>query len=181
MKGDVFIAFNQMVEEQMGIACWEALLNDVKPSSGGVYTSVNRYDDSELSALIAALSTMKSIPQAILIENFGFYLFSILNKKYAVFTEQKVDFFSFLASIDGVIHREVKKLFPDTQLPEIRCLTSSDTAMSLSYRSSRKLCLLAEGLIRGAAKHYQVNYVLDHKQCMHNGHEECLFDLRLQQ
>ncbi|MGH1441706.1 MAG: heme NO-binding domain-containing protein [Cellvibrionaceae bacterium] len=179
MKGDVFVAFNQMVEEQMGIDCWEALLDEVQPKSGGIYTSVARYDDAELLSLISTLSEMKSIPQSVLIEGFGFYLFDELNKKHGVFTQQQPDFFGFIASIDDVIHREVKKLYPETQLPEIKCLASDDKVMQLSYQSPRKLCLLAEGLIRGSAKYYDVDYTLEHQQCMQDGHENCLFTLSL--
>lgn len=174
MKGEIFIAFNQMVEDQIGIDCWEQLLAKVKPLSGGVYTSVEAYPDSELFSLVGVLSELTEVPSEELIEQFGVYLFGTLNAKYPIFTQQQSDFFSFINSIDGVIHREVKKLFNTTNLPSLTCRQINQHQLELVYRSPRKLCFLAEGLIRGAAKYYQTQYRLEHKQCMHQGCDHCL-------
>jgi hypothetical protein len=40
MKGVIFIAFNKMVEDHVGIDTWERLLNEVIPKSDSIYTSV---------------------------------------------------------------------------------------------------------------------------------------------
>jgi len=177
MKGVVFIAFNQMVEDQSGIDTWERLLETVTPLSGGVYTSVENYPDSELFSMVEALSKIVGIPIPTLIEQFGAYMFGVLNKKYPLFSKQQKDFFSFIKSIDGVIHQEVKKLYDNPNLPNLDCKEIDPNTLAVTYRSPRKLCFLAEGLIRGAAKHYQVNYSLSHDLCMHDGHDRCLLML----
>lgn len=175
MKGEVFLAFNQMVEDQLGIDCWEDLLVKVNPESQGIYTSLEAYKDEELFDLVTALSEFTAQPKEVLIEQFGEYLFKSLNIKYPIFTEQQPDFFSFIKSVDGVIHREVKKLYQTKNLPSLSCDQIDKTTLHVDYRSPRKLCVLAEGLIRGSAQHYNTPYVLKHVECMHKNSERCLF------
>lgn len=179
MKGVVFIAFNQMVEDQVGIDVWEKILAQVMPETEGIYTSIEEYPDSELFNLVGALSDTVNVPVPTLVESFGEYLFGILNKKYPIFTEQKADFFSFIESIDGVIHKEVRKLYENPNLPKLECERVDDKNLNVIYTSPRKLCFLAEGLIRGAAKHYQVEYSLEHPQCMHRGDDHCLLQIAI--
>ncbi|ODS23397.1 hypothetical protein AB835_08915 [Candidatus Endobugula sertula] len=179
MKGAVFIAFNQMIEEQVGVAVWEQLLDEVNPESGGVYTSVEDFPDEELFALVGKLSEIANQPIETLVESFGFYLFDFLNQKYPIFSESESDFFSFLKSIDSVIHKEVRKLYNNANLPELDCEQKSENILIMRYQSPRKLCLLAEGLVRGAAKHYQVEYSLDHKTCLHKGDSCCTFNVQI--
>lgn len=177
MKGVVFTILNQMVEEKLGLECWEAVLAAVKPESQGVYTSVEDYSDEELFALVTQVSEISDIPVPTLVESFGEYLFGELNRKYPLFTEQQPDFFSFLHSIDDVIHQEVRKLYESPNLPSLTCEQVDEHTLRMRYESPRKLCLLAEGLIRGAAKHYGVDYELDHQKCMHRGDDHCMFHI----
>ena len=173
MKGAVFIALNQMVEEQIGLDSWESLLSTVKPASQGIYISVEDYPDEELFSLVTTLSEFANIPMETLVESFGSYLFDVLNSKYPIFSQQQATFFEFLESIDGVIHKEVKKLYESANLPTLDCERIDDYTMKMVYTSPRKLCLLAEGLIRGAARYYQVEYQLTHPVCMHKGSDHC--------
>jgi predicted hydrocarbon binding protein len=179
MKGIIFITLNKMVEDTAGITAWESILAEVKPSSGGIYTSVEDYSDEEIFALVAAASSQLDIPAENLVEAFGEYLFDKLNQKYPTFTQQKDNFLGFIETVDGVIHKEVRKLYSNTLLPELMHSYNKDSSMNLVYRSPRKLCLLAEGLIRGAAKYYKTEYSLEHHTCMHNGADQCEFLIRV--
>ena len=62
--------------------------------------------------------------------------------------------FTFLASIDGHIHVEVRKLYPDAELPRFECRMLGPSQMEMIYTSSRPFADLAEGLIVGCAKHF---------------------------
>ncbi len=46
--------------------------------------------------------------------------------------------------------------------------------MTISYRSPRKLCALAKGIVRGAAAHYKVDITISEESCMLRGNPECL-------
>ena len=62
--------------------------------------------------------------------------------------------FEFLERIEDYIHVEVRKLYPEAELPSFACDTSEPGHLSLTYRSTRPFAVLAEGLIRGCVAHY---------------------------
>lgn len=178
MKGIVFTSFNEMIEEEMGMTVWDRILKEVKPDSLGIYTAVEDYDDQELFDLVSALSEITKISVNDLVKYYGNYLFSVLIKKYPVFTENADDYFQFLESIDNVIHKEVEKLYLNPNLPKLTCKRIDDKTLQMRYESPRKLCRLAEGLIQGAASHYSEEYLLDHEKCMHDGADYCELIIR---
>jgi len=175
MKGIVFTTFNDMVENRIGISCWESLLEKVNPASGGIYTAVEDFPDEELVAMLGHLSTMTGKPVDELLTSFGQYLFHALAIKHPVFVTDETDLFEFLKGIDGVIHKEVKKLYQNPNLPEIACEQPSADLLLLNYRSPRRLCHLADGLIRGAAKQFNTEVLISHDLCMHDGNDYCTF------
>jgi len=175
MKGIVFNVLESMVIEKAGMEGWDQLLSTVEPDSLGIYTAGKSYSDEELMALVAAASEQFSIPVPDLVQAFGDYLFDQLARKYPVFLEQEPDFFGFLGSVHDVIHVEVRKLYDEPSLPEFSIQQLAGNTMVMEYRSPRKLCMLAEGLIAGAARHYGVKYQLEHSVCMHKGADHCQF------
>ena len=172
MKGAVFIALNEMIENQYGIEVWEELLDEVNPQCGGVYTSVEDYPDEEIVAFVLAISAKLNLDTSLVTRIFGTHLFGELNSKYPVFTQTSENLFSFLESVENVIHKEVRKLFESANLPSIDTKIS-DNYLDLTYSSPRKLCYLAEGLIFGAADYYSEKIQIDHTVCMHQGSDRC--------
>lgn len=179
MKGIVFTTFNDMVEQEIGIEVWEKILDTVKPESAGIYTSVEDFPDEELIRMVSELSMITDTPVVELIKAFGQYLFHTLALKHPVFIEDEPDFIEFLKSIEDVIHKEVKKLYPNPNLPTLKWEQPDPASLIMFYTSPRKLCHLADGLIRGAAEKYKVDYTFSHDVCMHDGHENCEFKIRL--
>jgi predicted hydrocarbon binding protein len=179
MKGVIFTAFNDMVEQKVGLAMWEDLLATVNPESGGVYTSVEDFPDQEFLDMVRSLSEKTGQPIEELIPAFGQYLFHVLAFKHSVFTETKPNLIEFLKSIESVIHKVVMKLYEDPNLPTIEWEQTESHLLTLHYQSPRKLCHLASGLIRGAAEHYKTAIDLTESQCMHSGAEKCTFLVRL--
>ena len=85
----------------------------------------------------------------------------------------------FLLTVDRVVHVEVRKLHPDASLPSFEYLDERDDELTMIYSSPRKMCMLAEGLISGAAKHFGADYTLVHDKCMHNGEDSCELHLKI--
>ena len=85
---------------------------------------------------------------------------------------------NFLMDIENVIHKDVKRLYPETYLPVIDFEDTGDEhSLVLLYRSKRKLCALAEGLILGASDHFNVKTTINHPVCMHKGSDHCRLEL----
>ena len=59
-----------------------------------------------------------------------------------------------LERVENVIHVEVKKLYPDAELPSFECTREGPDRVVMVYRSPRRLSDLAAGLIEGCAEHY---------------------------
>ena len=73
---------------------------------------------------------------------------------------------------------EVLKLYEDATPPKFIFKNPSPDKLILEYKSKRKLCLFAKGLIVGVADHY--NHPIEYKQikCLHNDDESCIFELK---
>lgn len=178
MKGAVFIALNEMIESQYGINTWEELLDEVKPPSNGIYTSTEDYSDDEMTQFVLAISKKLSLESSQVTRLFGKFLFTELNKKYGIFTKLSSSLFEFLVSIENVIHKEVRKLYTNPNLPTLACEIKNENEIIVTYQSPRKLCFLAEGLMFGAANYYKENVVIDHTQCMHDGFDTCTLHIK---
>lgn len=84
----------------------------------------------------------------------------------------------FLLTLNSVIHPEVRKLYPGADTPEFDFDTSSPEVLVMTYRSKRRLCALAEGLLEGAAAHYREKITIDQPLCMNRGADCCRLELR---
>jgi hypothetical protein len=80
----------------------------------------------------------------------------------------------FLLTINDVIHAEVRKLYPDADVPEFEFGTASEGRLALAYQSPRRLCALAEGFIDGAADHFGEQVSIEQSACMLRGDERCV-------
>lgn len=66
-----------------------------------------------------------------------------------------------LREVDRHIHVEVKKLYPDAELPVFYYHDIDESRLQLTYESSRNLPDLAEGLIEGCANHFNEQLQID--------------------
>lgn len=177
MKGLVFTALSDLVIDNYGLGVWNDLIKESNLPSGGVYTAAGTYDFVELATLVQNLATKIGQPITTLLEGFGVYMFPILAKNYSFFLAEDQTLKEFLKTIDSVIHIEVKKLNPEATLPAITFEDPNDKQLILFYRSPRKLCPLAIGLIKGAAKHFNSEITIQETACMHKGSDHCRLEV----
>lgn len=154
MKGIVFTEFLEMVESAFGAEMSDRIILDSDVQSGGAYTSVGTYSYKEMVALVSALSQQTGVSVPELLETFGHHLFSRFAVLYPVFFQDVNNSLDFLKRIDSYIHVEVRKLYPDAELPTFTFEDLGPDKMRLIYRSRRALSDVAAGLIKGCAKHF---------------------------
>lgn len=158
MKGMVFTEFFDMIDDKFGFEVTEHIIEKAKKSlsTGGAYTSIGTYPHSEMISLVVALSNQLHIPVPNLVQAFGEHLLGQFAKKYSIFFDEAKDLFTFLKSIDNHIHIEVKKLYPDAELPRFECShpNGNPNELTMIYSSERAMSDLAAGLIDGAVKYY---------------------------
>lgn len=151
MKGVIFTEFLEMVEARFGLELTDRIIEGSALSTGGAYTSVGTYDAREMGRLVGQLSGETGIAVPDLLKVFGEHLFTRLATGYPHFLDGVDSAFGLLMRIEGVIHPEVLKLYPDAELPQFDIQRTGPEQMMMVYRSPRGLADLAEGLIRGCA------------------------------
>ena len=154
MKGVVFREFLEFADAQFGETATEALIEECNPESGGAYVSTGYYPFEELTDLLdAARRRSGACPQSLL-ESFGGSLARSFTQSHARYFDEAKDLFDLLDRVDRHIHVEVRRLYPDAELPSFETVSRDETQMALDYSSPRKLQSLAKGLIETAARHY---------------------------
>lgn len=158
MKGIVFTEFLEMVDDKFGYEVTENIIDQSinNLSTDGIYTAVGTYPYQEIISLVVALSQESNIPVPKLVEVFGEHLLGQFAKNYSAFFTNSKDTFSFLKSIDNHIHVEVKKLYPDAELPKFECHhpDNNEDKLIMIYTSERAMSDLAVGLINGTIKYF---------------------------
>ncbi|TWT50560.1 Heme NO binding protein [Rubripirellula amarantea] len=153
MKGIVFTELIEMVEEDLGIEIADRMISGAKTSNDGSYTSVGTYDHAELIQLVISLSAETGIPVPDLVQAFGKHLFARFHELYPQFFAGIDSAIDFLPMVEAYIHVEVRKLYPDAELPSFQCETSGEM-LSMTYQSKRPFADLAEGLIAACITHF---------------------------
>ncbi|CAH1904562.1 HNOB domain-containing protein [Candidatus Nitrotoga sp. HW29] len=154
MKGVVFTEFMEMVESRMGLDVLDRIITEAALPNDGAYTSIGTYDHAELVRLVTALSNATGLSTQQLIFIFGEQLFQRFSVGYSALFNNVRNAFDFLSRIDGVIHVEVRKLYPDAELPKLECERPSTNELTILYSSPRGFGDLAAGLIAGCIKHF---------------------------
>lgn len=156
MKGIVFTEFIEMVEQKFSQEAADRLLDECELASGGAYTAVGTYDHREIVSMVVKLAEISELPVPVLIKAFGYHLFERFVSLYPSFFVGIASAMEFLSRIEDIIHAEVKKLYPDAELPRFEVEHRHDDILVLTYHSDRHLGDLAEGLIESCIHHFGV-------------------------
>ena len=153
MKGIVFTEFMEMVEAKFGDDVLEDVIGEA--GVGGVYTAIGTYPHTDMVQLVVALSNKSGIEISLLLEAFGGYLLNSFTRLYPHFFEGVSNSFDFLQQVEDFIHVEVKKIYPEAELPQFETKQLSPTKLEMIYRSDRRMGALAIGLIRGCLNFFE--------------------------
>jgi hypothetical protein len=169
MKGVVFTEFLEMVENRFGLDMVDRIVAQSDLKSGGAYTAVGTYDHDELLQLVDHLGEEIAVPAPHLVRTFAHHLFQSFISKYPTVLAGMNSSIGLLENVEGFIHVEVKKLYPDAELPQIDFRKLSDESWELTYRSKRPFADLCEGLIEACLKHFGDNLQLKREDCVVTG------------
>jgi hypothetical protein len=109
---------------------------------------------------------------------FGAQAMPLLAKAYPGFFTTHTTSRTFVAGINNVIHAEVRKLYTGAECPHFNIREPMDGVMTMDYRSSRRMCALAQGFVEGAARYYCEDVEFLHLSCTAAGAEQCMFEIR---
>lgn len=178
MKGIVFNVLEEIVRDEYGEDVWDDLLEASKLD--GVYTSLGSYPDGDLARIVAAASAALGLHSQEIVRWVGRKALPQFRARFPHFFTPHTQTRPFVLTLNDIIHPEVRKLYPGADVPEFEFDTSSPDVLIMHYRSHRKMCAFAQGLVEGASAHFGENVIFTHAQCMHEGADECIFHISFQ-
>lgn len=178
MLGLIFTSLGEMVESRFGIAFWNQIIRETEMPDDGAFTLGESYPDERMVKLVMALSKKLEVSPENLLREFGEFVVSALITHYPELVNRFSHPKELLMHVDDYIHKEISFYHPNqAEVPTFTCVDKGENSLEMYYRSPRKLCFLAEGIIQGIGQHFQRRIILSHSRCMHKGDEECLFEI----
>ncbi|NRA31371.1 MAG: heme NO-binding domain-containing protein [Parvularculaceae bacterium] len=148
-------SFASFVEDHYGEEVADEALSTEGLSTDGAYTTVGYYPTDDLVKMVITTSNSTDVEVPVLIQRFGFDLFSKLADGHADMMQDFTNPIDLLASIESVIHVNVRRLYKDTELPRFDVIErQGDEHLTLAYSSTRPFADLAHGLVHGCLNHF---------------------------
>ncbi len=154
MKGIVFTEFLDLVEDKFGIEMVDKIISQSNLESEGVYTSIGTYKFSEMLQLLKNLNQNSGIPIDDLLLTYGEHFFSVIESSYAGLLATYKDPIEMLSSIENHIHVEVRKIYPDAELPEFIVEEKTENSLIMIYKSGRAMHHFGLGLMNKTFEHF---------------------------
>jgi hypothetical protein len=171
MKGVLFNVAEEAVTDLFGEEMWDLLLADA--GLDGVYTSLGDYPAEQLVALVGAARARTGLSVDEVLRSLGRAGFSGLVGRSPELVEPYYGVVELASALDAIIHPEVLKLYPAAVTPRFSVRSVGAGRIELDYESDRGLCVLAEGLLLGAADHYGQPATVSQAACRHRGDPTC--------
>ena len=173
----MFYELARHVETKLGDAAW---LEEIRKTGlkRTEYVWDKQYPDQELFQLVAAVAARTGTSMTAVLEDLGEAMVPAMLRVYSVLIDPKWTLFDFLLNTELVIHSAVRIHHPDSRPPVIRVDRTAPAAVRITYRSGRRLCAVARGIVRGAAAHYGVAVEMTDDACMLRGDPECVLTVR---
>ncbi|MEZ4416326.1 MAG: heme NO-binding domain-containing protein [Gemmatimonadota bacterium] len=177
MKGVIFNLLEAFVCERWGEEAYESLLDRTTLVTGDPFVGPGTYPDADLTALVKSAAELLDLPVPEVLRAFGEFCFPKLAGRVPDLVDDHPDLISFLESVDTVLHVEVTKLIPQAVTPSFLVEPTGPGQARLQYTSERKLCAFMEGLLVGAARHFECEIDYAKHSCMHEGAVSCEYEV----
>jgi len=171
MKGIVFTEFLDLVEDKFGFEMVDTIINNSNLPSNGSYTAVGTYSFSEMLSLLTNLNKETGIPVNDLLLLYGEHFFSVVEKSYSSFLTQYKEPIEMISSIENHIHVEVRKIYPDAELPTFTIIEKTETTLVMIYKSSRAMSSFGKGLMNKTFEYFDTKATILMEHIKENGTE----------
>ena len=153
MKGIILSEFIEFLESSVGAESAQLIIENSGIASDGAYCRVGHYDYQELIQLLTQAVKETNRDTEDLLASFADHLFGVFKRDYDVFFHGVSSAAEMLAQIDNHIHVEVKKLYPDAELPKFEYVAEGQK-ITMNYKSPRPLAAVADALLNACIKHF---------------------------
>ena len=171
MKGIVFTEFLELVEDKFGLEMVDNIITSSTLESEGVYTSVGTYSFSEMLQLLGHLSENTGISIDNLLLVYAEHFFSVIEKSYPGLLATYKDPIEMISSIENHIHVEVRKIYPDAELPTFEVVEKTKNSLIMIYTSSRAMHHFGLGLMNKTFEHFNSTAEIELQKIKEDGTE----------
>ncbi len=171
MKGIVFTEFLELVENKFGIEMVDKIINQSKLESQGIYTAIGTYKFAEMLSLLSNLSNNTSISIDDLLLVYGEHFFAVLKQSYPGLVATYNNPIEMLSSIEDHIHVEVRKIYPDAELPTFIVEEHKENHLVMVYKSNRAMHQFGLGLMNKTFEHFNSSAEIILEKINKNGTE----------
>ena len=178
MQGIMFVELSRYVEERLGPDAWKRCLVHTELDDR-VYSLESSAPDEEFLSLVADTATRTGQPFQAILEGFGEVLAPhLISGEYGALVDPAWDLLDFLEHTEAAIHTEVRTRDKQASPPKLRIVRPQSDQILVLYESPRRMCSLAKGIIRGAARHYDQQIQISEPRCMLAGAKRCEITVR---
>ncbi|WP_251977703.1 heme NO-binding domain-containing protein [Salinicola avicenniae] len=153
MKGLIFVELMNFLDEQLGDAITEKVVEAASLPNDAAFTSVGNYPSHYAADLVTAAARMTGADAALMCEDFGRFIFQRFQTRFPHLLSRYTSARELLEHVQGHIHEEVKVIYPDASPPQVE--THSDIeGYTVTYRSGRGFAHIAYGLVAQCISFY---------------------------
>lgn len=171
MKGIVFTEFLDLVEDKFGLEMVDHIITNSDLESNGIYTSVGTYSFSEMLQLLQHLSKKTGLSTDSLLLVYAEHFFGMIEKSYPGLLATYNDPIEMISSIENHIHVEVRKIYPDAELPTFEVIEKTKNSLIMIYTSSRAMHHFGLGLMNKTFEHFNSTATIELEKIKEDGTE----------
>ncbi|MGQ0537133.1 MAG: heme NO-binding domain-containing protein [Methanobacteriota archaeon] len=179
MHGLIFAELKKFVVDRYGAAAWNQLATEAG-AAGKIFLPNQAYPDAELLPLLGTAAKLTGRSQDEILEDFGEFIAPDLLKLYGLQLNPQWKTLDLVENTESIIHRLVRARDPAASPPKIVCRREATDRAVMVYRSQRKLCSVAKGIVKGVAKTYGEEVRLSESTCMNHGGTQCEIQIQVQ-
>ena len=154
MRGVVFTELIEFVEDKLGFEIADKMIEHSHLDNDGIFTQGGNYPFSHMQKMLMSLSKITGKSPQELMEIFGEHLFHVLVKIYGKNIKEDNSALEFINSVEDYVHVEVKKLYPDVELPTFTTTYYENNTLKMIYKSEKRMDAFALGLIRSCGEYF---------------------------
>jgi hypothetical protein len=171
LKGIIFSEFLNLVEAKFGLETVDEIIEKSDLESEGIYTSIGTYSFSEMLQLLNHLSSKTNILIDDLLLIYAEHFFSVIEDSYPGLLASYKDPIEMISSIENHIHVEVRKIYPDAELPTFIVKEKNKNSLIMIYKSSRAMHHFGLGLMNKTFEYFNSKASIVLEKIKENGTE----------
>jgi predicted hydrocarbon binding protein len=145
------------------------------PAGLAKYLPSGVYPDADAVQLLQVIADSAGRPLPVVLEEFGEFLAPHLVRVAGKLVDPAWRTLDLIENTESLIHAMIRTTNPGATPPVLEAVRVTPNELHLVYSSSRHLCRLAVGLMRGLGRHYGDDIAVEESTCMLRGDPFCSF------